>query len=688
MFARRTPFMAQMEATECGAACLSMVLGHFGHHAELIDVRTACGVSRDGTTAAAIMRAARAYGLEGRATRVEPAALGQGALPAILHWDFNHFVVLTKVSRRGLHVLDPAFGARLVSWSEADRLFTGVRLTFNVGKTFRKRARRSSSLRRYWGVLRNALAATSLLVLAAFTLEIVGLVFPILSQVAIDFVVRPRQSRFLFVLILLLAGAVTLRFVLALARQRVATGLRVNLDWCLRMGFTQHLVRLPLIFFGQRSSGDLASRAAGHEEIRAILQSLSTTALDALLVVSYLGLMLIYDVYLGAAVLVLTCLRVLLVMALQAQVRDSVSGEVVASAGESAVVDETFTSSEAIQSLGVQDAAARRYLDFVTQRLNRSVERRRIEQYFLQFAPLLDALTLALIYWVGGRRVMADQLTLGVLAAFVAMVTLLARPLAALVEAASRIPSLLATARRIDDVWAAAPEVFGNVAPGLLSGAIHLRNVSFAYGSAAAPAVRDVSLDLAPGERIALVGASGSGKSSLASLIAGLEAPSAGTVYLGSQPLRALERALVCEQVGVVFADSLYFSGTLRENLELGKPRTFSELERAARLACIHEEIVALPDGYETRLDNGGAPLSGGQRQRLALARALLGAPRIVILDEATSSVDQQLEAQILANLRGAGSTQILVSHRASAIRQADRIVVMATGSVVDQGSR
>jgi ATP-binding cassette subfamily B protein len=686
MFRGQIPFVPQMEASECGAACLSMVLGHFGHHAPLVDVRAQCGVSRDGTSAAALLRGAKAFGLEGRVVRVEPEQLRVGALPAILHWKFNHFVVATRVTKTGLLLLDPACGARHVGWAEIDRSFTGICLRFVPGPLFRRLPPRSLSTSRYWQVLRRSLGAMGLVALSALLLELVGLLFPVLSQVAIDFVIRPRQARFLPLLALLLVGAAVLRGFLTLARQRVMAGLRLSLTWTLQTDFVAHLVRLPLGFFTQRASGDIAGRAAAHDQVRELLQSLSTALLDAGLVVSYLLLMLAYDPWLGSAVLLLTAARIMLVVSLQRFVRYATAGEVVAGAGELAAVDETFSTVEVVRSLGIEATAERRYGNLLVDRLNAAASRRRTELSFLQFAPLLEAGNLALIYFLGGRRVAADQMTLGVLAAFVAMTALCGRPLGALVESVSRIPALRESMRRIDDVWAAAPERDGGLDPGRLQGLVSLHDVSFAYGGSAA-AVSNVSLQIAPGECVAIVGESGSGKSSLASLVAGLERPSAGVVALDGRDVAFLDATRVHEQIGVVFADSLFFSASVRENLTLGAAADPQRLQQVLELACLHDELGVLPDGYDTVLEGGGSPLSGGQRQRLALARALLGAPRVLILDEATSSVDVELEGRILAQLRQLGMTRIVISHRPSAIRSADRILVMDQGRLVDQGA-
>jgi ATP-binding cassette, subfamily B, bacterial len=685
--AGRTPFVAQMEATECGAASLAMVLGHFGHHASLAELREACGVSRDGASAAALVRAARERGLEAAAHRVEPEDLADGPFPAILHWEFNHFVVLVRATGRGLHLLDPAVGPRFVPRARADEAFTGVRLAFSPGPEFRRRARPRAP-RRYLGVVRRAAGPLALAALAALLLEAVGLAFPVASQVAIDFVVRPKQARFLPALGAALAAAALLRFVLALARHRVLAGLRAALDTWLITGFVEHMVRLPLAFFGPRSAGDLAARALAHAAIRNAVRDLSTASLGALLVVSYSALMLGYDAGLGALVVGLTALRIAATSLWQARARDPATNEVIALAREASVVAESFSSPETVKAFGVEADVARRYVDCSTDRFNAALARERVERNVLQLQPWFDALVLAAVYGVGGRRAAGGQMTVGVLAAFVSISTLLADPLRLVVEAAAGVPRLRQLLRRMDDLWDTAPEPRGAKDPGAIAGAIALRGVGMRYARGAAPVLDGVDLEIAAGERVAIVGPSGSGKSTLALILCGLVPPTSGRVLLDGEDLAALDPGAVRARVAFVPPEAGHFDGSVRENVALGDvERPLADVEEAARMACVDEEIRALPGGYHARVDGRGLTLSGGQRQRIALARAFLKAPRVLVLDEATASLDPALEGRIFANLARADGTQVFVTHRPATMRHAQRIVVLSAGRVVDQGT-
>lgn len=682
----KVPFFSQMQVTECGAACLSMVLGYYGHHASLLAVRQACGVSRDGASAAAILRAARGYGLEGSGYRVELGDIAAAALPAILHWELNHFVVATRVSERGVEILDPALGPRFVPRKRAEEVFSGVMLAFKPGKDFKKKAAAKAVHGRYFRLIGSAFVGLGLTGLGALLLEVIGLIFPVASQVAIDFIVRPKQSRLLFALAAALLAATGLRFALALARNRILGGLRISLDTQLVTGFVGHLTHLPLSFLNQRGLGDLANRTEAHAAIREIIRSLATTALDALLVLSYSALMLAYHLRLGVGVLVITGLRLSIAVLVQRWIRDEVATEVVAEAREGSALAEAFAAPEAIKAFAVEPVVRGRYVDAIISRGNAAVHRERVEYNAQSLLSFLDAACLALIYGFGGLLVARGEVTLGVLSAFVAMSLLIGAPLQSVVRATAAIPQLRQLLRRLDDIWEAQPENDGGIDPGRLDGAITLDAVTVRHGGGAA-ILNELSLSLVPGERVAIVGPSGSGKTTLAQLMAGLLTPTSGAVWLDQHPLVTLERRKVFAQIGLVPPEPILLNASIRENIALGDPeRPLAEIVRAARDACIDAEITALSDGYETRLGRGGSPLSGGQAQRITIARALLKTPRIMLLDEATSSLDAGLEARILANVRRHGCTQVIISHRIAALRHVDRIIVLADGRVVDQG--
>jgi ATP-binding cassette subfamily B protein len=679
----RTPFIAQMEAAECGAACLAMLLAHYGHAASLAEVRESCGVSRDGTSAAALIRAAQSFGLVATAHRVELDDLAE-SLPAILHWEFNHFVVVVGVSKKGLKLFDPAIGPRRVSLASADEAFSGVRLSFRPGPGFRLERAATLNLGRYASV-RRVVPALVCTAFAAFVLELIGILFPVASQVAIDFIVRPKQTRFILALGIVLFIASGLRLALALARTRIMAGVRMSLDTWLAQDFVRYMTRLPLLFFKQRSAGELASRVDGHAQIRDLVRTLSSTALDSLLVVTYSVMMVAYCPRLAATTIAVTLVRVSFVMIVQTLVRDAVATEVVATSREGAIVAEAFSASEAVKAFSMEHTALQRYSDALATRMNASGAREWTRRSISHLLPLLDGIGLGLIYWIGGRLVASDQLTLGVLSAFVAMSSLLGDPVASVVGAAAGLPKLKQVLRRLDDIWDTPLERQGGNVPGRIAGRIAVAGLSVRYGSLVV--LNDVTIQVAAGERVAIVGPSGSGKSTLIQVISGLLAPSSGEVWIDEQPLSGLELDAYRAQIGIVLPDAMPLDASIAENITLGaSDRSFAEVEAAAQEAHVHQEICALPDGYETVLQRTGVPLSGGQNQRVALARALLREPRVLLLDEATSSLNVELEEQILTRLSERPCTQILVTHRVSAMRHADRIIVMSRGAIVDQG--
>jgi ATP-binding cassette, subfamily B, bacterial len=688
MTRKRVPFVPQMETAECGAAALAMVLGHHGHHAPLSEVREACGVSRDGASAWALVHAARAYGLESEGVRVDVEDLPGLALPAILHWGFSHFLVLESFDGRRASVVDPAAGPRVVDADELCRLFTGVAIVASPGPAFARRRRERPSLARYGAALRTCRLPLALVLGASTLLQLVGLAFPIGSQLLLDHVIRPQQEAWLWGLALGLSGAVAAKAALALVRSFVIQGLQASMDLGLMGDFVGHLLRLPLGFFLQRRTGDLIQRVHSNTVIGSLFGSQSVSALlDGLLLLAYGGLMLAYHVRLAAVVLAAAALRVAILMATRRRIEQSMAAELAAAGREGAALLEAVSALETTQAARAEDHVAARWTDRTIERVNAGLPRRRLDIAFRQVMVFLQGATLAAVFAIGGAEVLGERMTVGVFASFLTLQALFMGPLEALVESGRQLQLLDNHLRRLDDVLDAQPEPSGSLDPGRLSGAIELDGVSFAYTPRGPQVVQGVGLQIHPGEKIAIVGPTGAGKSSLARLLLGLHLPTAGTVRFDGRDLRELDLERVRRQIGVVMQEPFLFGDSIRANLSLGDPEIpLERLMRAARRAAIHDVIAALPQGYDTPVGERGCRLSVGQRQRLALARALARDPVILLLDEATSALDHATEARVHTNLAELGCTRIVIAHRLETVRDADRIYVVQNGRLVQQG--
>ena len=681
--------MPQMEATECGAACLAMVLAYHGHHAPLPEVRQACGVSRDGASALALVRAAGRYGLEAAGVKAGLEDLPGLPCPAILHWGFDHFLVLERAGRGSAVVVDPALGRRKAGWRELDRDFTGAALVFEPGPDFRPRPGRRPSLARYRKTLRASLPALAQLVLAAAALQVVGLTLPVGSQILLDRVILPRQEAWLWGLAAALGAAALAGSLLALVQGRVAQGLQARLDDDLVGSFLDHLLRLPWSFFLQREPGDLLQRVESIAGVRAFLGGQAAKALlDGALLVSFAALMLAYQPRLGLLVLAIGLAQAGLLALIHDRSRQLAQAELAAAGREGGALLETLTGFETIKASGGASRMVQRWAHRMAARLGSGLERQRLGLAFGAVMTFFQSGTAALVLLYGGREVMAHRMTLGVLVAFLALQGLFMAPLMAFLEAWEQVFVLGIHLRRLDDVLETAVEPSGPDAPGRLAGAVALRDVHFAHVPGAPPVLRGIDLDIRPGEKIAIVGPTGAGKSTLARVILGLHQPTRGRVAFDGRDLATLDLRALRRQLGVVLQETFLFDDTVEANLSLGDgslPR--ARLEEAARTACLDHVIRALPGGYLFRVGVDGSSLSGGQRQRLSLARALARDPALLLLDEATSSLDLALEARIHANLAGLGCTRIVIAHRLATVRDADRILVLQEGRIAQEGT-
>lgn len=688
---RRIPEIRQMTATECGAACLAMVLGYHGREVGLSDVRKVLAIGRDGIDAAQLVDAGHRFGLQGRGLRVERIEdlrfLERGS---ILHWKFNHFVVLDRVTRRGAWIVDPERGREHVVQERLDASFTGVAMTFEPGASFSPGSTKRSVVNRY--LLRLREESTEILRVVAMSgfLHLLALAVPILTGLVVDRIVPRGDLRLLAVLVIGALGIAVFHVASSLVRSFLLLHLRTRLDLRLALEFLSHLIDLPFAFFQRRSAGDLLMRLNSNATIREILTTgVLTGVLDGVMVSLYLVLLLIASPGIGLLVLGLGAARIALFLLTRGRIRELMSESLETQAKARGYEFELVAGVESLKASGTELRALQHWTKLFVGELNVSIARGRLDAIV---NALLDGLAMAsplLVLLYGAHATVSGQLSLGTMLALNALAVGFLTPLTALVSTAFRLQLLGSYFERIDDVLESPRErVDEGLRGARLLGRVTLDDVTFAYDEGSTPAVVNVSLDIAPGQQVAIVGPSGSGKSTLASLLGGLYAPGSGTIRYDGRDLGAMDLRWLRGQLGYVAQQPYLFARSIRANIALNDAAMpLSDIAEAARLACVHGDIMAMPMGYETVLAERGASLSGGQRQRLALARALARRPRILILDEATSALDAVTEQAIQHHLDAMRSTRIIIAHRLSTVRRADLILVMDRGKVVEKGT-
>jgi len=520
-------------------------------------------------------------------------------------------------------------------------------------------------------------------------LQAVGLIFPVASQVLVDRVLLPHYQPWLWGLAVGLTLALVAKLLLGLLRSYVLQGLQNRMDKQLMEGFTTHLISLPLSFFLQRQSGDLMQRLESNAQIRDLFSSRSVSAiLDVFLLLGYSSLMLAYHWQLGLLVMGLSSLRVVLLLVIRRRNQQLMTTELTVSGQEGAILTEALGSLETIKASASEDRVLARWIPRLVRRTNVSMERQKLAITSSQLMGILQGFATAALFWVGGREVLGERMTLGVFTAFLALQGLYMGPLESMLSAITDLQFLTSHLLRLDDVMESAPEASGNVDPGRLKGQIDLEGVSFRYAEGSPWVLQDISLSLGPGEKVALVGRTGAGKSTLARLLMGMHLPTEGAIRFDHQDLRTLDLEKLRGQMGVVMQDSFLLDDTVRANVALRDPKLSMErVQWAAKVAHIHEVISKLPQGYKSRLGENAKTLSGGERQRLCLARAVALEPSILLMDEATSSLDLETEARVHANLARLGCTRIVIAHRLETVKDADRILVLEDGRIAQQGT-
>lgn len=690
---RRVPVILQMSETECGAASLAMVLTYFGRETRLDECRTLLDGGRDGVTAQAIAREARALGLVVRSFSVEPEDLRHLPQPTILFWEFNHFVVLEHWSERYAEIVDPAIGRRRLTTEAFETAFTGVVMTFAPGMGFQ---RRSLSRQRDWiayfvDILRETPSLPLQIVGASLIIQILALASPLFTQLLVDVVLPSRSAG---TLAMLGAGIVVLtigHMMIGFVREGLLLNMRARLDVRLMTGFVDHLMRLPFSFFQQRSSGDLLMRLQSNTYLREILTGEAfSLVLDSVLVLTYLFYLIWRSPLMALLALVFGLLQIILLLGTATHHRRLVSELLSTEADEQGYLVEALKGVATLKATGAEQRALEVWENLFHRSLNASIRMGFHASVIDTGGWLVRALAPIVLLGVGVYQVMNGVLSLGEMLAINSVALLILSPLSSLVRSVQQLQVAGAHLDRIADVLEAEPEptVRTAASPESLRGSIELRNVSFRYKPDTPYVLRDISLTIPAGKKVAIVGRSGSGKTTLGHLLLRLYEPTSGSISYDGRLAQQFDARVLRQQFGVVMQEPFLFSGSVRQNIALHAPDLpLGRIQEVARLAVIDEEIEAMPMAYETHLAEDASTISGGQRQRMALARALAAQPSVLLLDEATSHLDPLTEQRLEENLSRLQCTRIVIAHRMSTIRNADLIVVLSQGLIVECGT-
>lgn len=694
----KTPTVLQMEAVECGAAALAILMGYYGKIVTLEELREACGVSRDGSKASNMVKAARTYGFTAKGYRKEPAALKSLKLPVIVFWNFNHFLVVEGFGKGLVYLNDPASGPRTVTEEEFDQAFTGVVLVIEPGPEFEPGGERHGLFTGLKSRLPLSEPALAYLILAGLALVIPGLVLPVFTKIFVDDFLIGRMDSWLKPLLIGMGITAVVRGLLTWLQQYYLARFHIKLSMSGASKFFWHVLRLPAMFYAQRSPGDISSRVAINDRVASLLTGeLATTALNAVMVVFYAALMFSYDVMLTLAGIGVAALNVVFLRYVSRKRRDTNqrlandAGKLIGTSMNGLQMMETLKAS------GMESDFFAKWSGYQCKVMNGMQEMGSIGVLLVVVPPLLTTLNAILILSLGGLRVMDGYMTIGMLVAFQSLTASFFEPINQLTGMAAKIQEMESDMNRLDDVlrYRCDPQVEAvsesankEMAPARLQGHLELRDLSFGYSRLEPPLIENFNLTLRPGARVALVGASGCGKSTISKLVMGLYEPWHGEILFDGRPRRDVERPTLTNSLAMVSQEISLFEGTIRDNLTMWDVTLPEErFVQAAKDACIHGAIAARQGGYDSKVLEGGGNFSGGQKQRIEIARALAIDPRILVLDEATSALDPVTEMQVDDNLRRRGCTCLIVAHRLSTIRDCDEIVVLDQGRVVERGT-
>ncbi len=691
----RVPVVMQMEALECGAASLTMIMHYYRKFIPLEQARVDCGVSQDGSSAKNILLAARSYGMKANAWRLEPQDLmEEGPFPCILHWGFNHFVVLCGFKGKRAVLNDPARGRVTVEWEEFDREFTGVCITFEPDEGFVPSGRRKTVFDYARERLKGTGTAAVFVILTTTISSLIGLISPVFSRVFLDRLLTGLNPEWLtpfmlgfccLILINLSVSWISAVYSLRIQGKMAAVG---------SASYLWKVLRLPMQFFSQRLSADISDRQATNASIAgALINTFAPLALNILMMVFYLVVMLRYSwllsligvgaIFLNTAVSALVTAR--RVNITRVQQRDAAKLSSATMSGISMI--------ETIKSSGAENGYFGRWSGYQASVNTQQVSYTRLNLLLGALPGAITAIANLAVLGVGVLLVVQGQFTIGMVMAFQFFLSSFMSPATALINAGQSMQEMITQMERVDDVMSYREDECFTPRPKKgeyqkLSGAIELKNVTFGYSRLGKPQVTDFSMTVRPGQKIAFVGRTGCGKSTIAKLISGLYQPWSGEITFDGVPLSEIDRDVFTGSVSVIDQDITLFEDSISENIKMWDDSIEDfEVTLAARDAGIYDDIITREGGFEHKLLDGGRDLSGGQRQRLEIARALSQDPTICIMDEATSALDARTEHDVIRSINDRGITCIIIAHRLSTIRDCDEIIVLDKGRIVERGT-
>lgn len=693
----KVPVVMQMEALECGAASLAMILAYYDKWIPLEHVRSDCGVSRDGSNAANVLRAARSYGMIAKGYRYEPEELKKyGKFPCIVHWNFNHFVVLNGFKKDKAVLNDPAKGNYTVSMKVFDESFTGICLMFEPGDNFEPSGKPKSMMSFARERMKGSAVAVAFVILTSIISNLIGIINPAFSRIFLDRLLTGVNPEWFMPFIMALALIGIIQLVVSWISAVYSLKINGKMDAVGNTTFMWKVLRMPMEFFSQRMAGDICQRQSSNSNIaKTLVSTFAPLLLNTIMMIFYLVVMLRYSLVLTLIGLISIVVNFFVSRIISAK-RVNITRVQMRDAGKLAGTTVAgIEMIETIKAAGAENGFFEKWAGYQASVNTAQVKYARLNQYLGLIPSAVSGITNIAVLMLGVYLVIQGEFTIGMVMAFQGFLSSFQAPAMTLISAGQTMQEMRTEMERIEDVMKyptdveyAEDEKDDGREYSKLSGNIELKNITFGYSKLAKPLISDFNLTLKPGQRIALVGGSGSGKSTIAKLISGLYKPWSGEILFDGKPMSEIDREVFTGSLAVVDQDIILFEDTIANNIKMwDKSIEDFEMIMAARDAQIHEDIMQRENGYQYKITEGGKDFSGGQRQRLEIARVLAQDPTIVILDEATSALDAKTEYEVVKAIKDRGITCIVVAHRLSTIRDCDEIIVLDYGEVKERGT-